>query len=114
MDASETYIRMADTPEIQGQAEWTDNEYVARKDTHEVIDRVFEYQYMLPNLIWLPRQDQLQAMIEGNHLTKFGKLYRSVVAMELYPSDSMEQLWLAFVMHEKYNKVWTGTEWRQE
>ncbi len=24
---------------------------------------------------------------------------------------SMEQLWLAFVMKEKYNKVWTGEEW---
>jgi len=24
---------------------------------------------------------------------------------------SMEQLWLAFVMKEKYNKVWNGKEW---
>lgn len=25
--------------------------------------------------------------------------------------NSMEQLWLAFVYREKYNKQWTGTEW---
>ncbi len=27
---------------------------------------------------------------------------------------SMEQLWLAFVMKEKYNKVWDGEEWINE
>ena len=25
---------------------------------------------------------------------------------------SMEQLWLSFVMHEKYGKVWDGEQWR--
>ena len=32
----------------------------------------------------------------------------------LFPCDifaSMEQLWLAFVMKEKYNKIWNGEEW---
>ena len=24
---------------------------------------------------------------------------------------SMEQLWLAFVMKENYNKVWSGNDW---
>lgn len=27
---------------------------------------------------------------------------------------SMEQLWLAFVMKEKYNKVWNGNDWVKE
>ena len=27
------------------------------------------------------------------------------------PLNSMEQLWLAFVMKEKYNKTWNGEEW---
>lgn len=26
--------------------------------------------------------------------------------------DSMEQLWLAFVMKEKFNKVWDDGEWK--
>ena len=24
------------------------------------------------------------------------------------------ELWLAFVMHEKYHKVWTGEKWAKE
>lgn len=28
--------------------------------------------------------------------------------------DSIEQLWLAFVMHKKYGKVWDGQEWVKE
>ncbi len=29
-----------------------------------------------------------------------------------YYCTSMEQLWLAFVMKEKFNKVWSGKEWK--
>ena len=29
-------------------------------------------------------------------------------------NDSFEQLWLAFVMHEKYHKIWTGEKWEEE
>jgi len=25
--------------------------------------------------------------------------------------NSMNELWLAFVMHEKYQKIWTGEKW---
>ena len=47
--------------------------------------------------IWLPRQDQLQGMVEYTvGVNKF---------------NSMEQLWLAFVMSEKYNKKWDGKDW---
>ena len=28
-----------------------------------------------------------------------------------YGLETMEQLWLVFVMHEKYNKEWSGEEW---
>jgi len=30
------------------------------------------------------------------------------------PFHSMEQLWLAFVMKELYNKQWSGEEWVKE
>jgi len=67
--------------------------------------------------IWLPRQDQLQDMVKDDfpdlgsildHVRRFwinNTLY--------YPVDfkSMEQLWLAFVMHEKYGKKWDGEDW---
>lgn len=27
------------------------------------------------------------------------------------PFESLNELWLAFVMKEKYHKIWTGEEW---
>jgi len=63
--------------------------------------------------VWLPRQDQLQEMIKS--ISAFGRLkrfYRFVYFEENRRHEwSMEQLWLAFVMKEKYEKVWDGTEW---
>ena len=48
-------------------------------------------------LVWLPRQDQLQEMVEKDNFS--------------VKATSMEQLWLAFVMKEKYNKQWNGEGW---
>jgi hypothetical protein len=87
------------------------------------------------NAFWLPRQDQLQEMVgmvgdplfatyrlrlfsEGLKYVPDGAVYahidRSIDIQETeYPKQftSMEQLWLAFVMQEKYNKVWDGENW---
>jgi len=30
---------------------------------------------------------------------------------KIYNKESMEQLWLAFVIHEKYGKKWDGNDW---
>ena len=30
-----------------------------------------------------------------------------------YTTFSMEQLWLAFVMKDKYDKTWDGKEWKK-
>jgi len=76
--------------------------------------------------IFLPRQDQLQEMliskIGGNHISLLSSLVQSdllnqaglghYVTSSLYHhTESMEQLWLAFVMLELYNKKWDGTKW---
>ena len=68
------------------------------------------------HLIWLPRQDQLQDMIDSietpariiwcvgcwcNH-NKYAGAFRS-----------MEQVWLAFVMFSLYHKKWSNGEWQQ-
>ncbi len=73
-------------------------------------------------IVPLWRQDQLQEMIVG----RGGRESRIVVHESLYrfsysnykdgahPTnifDTQEQLWLAFVMKEKYGKVWNGEEW---
>jgi len=82
--------------------------------------------------IWLPRQDQLQEMV-GFTGQNCGWFYHWV-SSEIYdlPDDkqnyrfkdhwyrhipdyfngSMEQLLLAFLMKEKYNKVWEGEIWQ--
>lgn len=69
--------------------------------------------------VWLPRQDQLQGMVGKEYH------YKTHIIADLYRFWSgknnkgifylsMEQLWLAFVMKEKYNKVWNGMEWEDE
>ncbi len=96
-------------------------------------------------LIWLPRQDQLQEMLIGleSRITRESlevscifKNARSILLgfWEFYtdefgvknkyyangifplnkengPFDSLEQLWLAFVMREKYDKIRDGGNW---
>ena len=67
---------------------------------------------------WLPHQDQLQDMLKDNmglqpeFLAKY--LYEFAVQKEAKLYDSMEQLWLAFVMHELYQKKWEGKEWTKQ
>ncbi len=72
--------------------------------------------------LWLPRQDQLQRMIEPD-ISLIHSIIRRVVektyhdysrnivvsAPELF--YSMEQLWLAYIMSEKFGKVWNEEEW---
>ena len=68
----------------------------------------------------LYRQDQLQKMIEGMEvsirLRNNGRWELTVSEdcmgpLEIAFFSSAEQLWLAFVMKEKYGKVWNGEEW---
>jgi len=76
-------------------------------------------------IIWLPRQDQLQEMVFG-HLNQklpawitIANFYNAInytskqeKSIEYYNQfTSMEQLWLAFVMCELYNKTWNGKTW---
>ena len=81
---------------------------------------------------WLPRQDQLQKIIDKNWYSCLEKFWEYItkqdwhvnIGRELYccrtPNEmrldyfdeftSMEQLWLAFVMKEEYNKVWNDKD----
>ena len=75
----------------------------------------------LSKYIWLPRLNQLIEMAQ-----EIGRRYESVTQDffdwtkrpyerlsgqpgELFPS--MEQIWLAFVMHKKHGKQWDGSNW---
>lgn len=71
--------------------------------------------------VWLPTQSQLQGMVGGEASGLIEGLYRFITdtgwddweAWFKYVNrfTSMEQLWLAFVMKEKYNKKWNGSDW---
>ena len=70
-------------------------------------------------VIWLPRQDQLQEMVMGQSKFVQDNLYGLKAKWEQWleyepQRDSFEQLWLAFVMKEKYNKSWNRKIWIKE
>ena len=73
--------------------------------------------------LWIPRQDQLQKIMFGDigHISFF---IDSLTSYLFDYSDtqcprfdfdrkfgSMEQLWLGFVMSERYHKKWDGNDW---
>ncbi len=137
MDTSKEYIQMCEkAAEIQA----------IKKKTYPPIGK----DYWAKISVWLPRQDQLQAMVEipddkvsavGYGTVWDGKgwvtkadfhspthsLFLEFAAFALgqeaggdingnIPEYSQkfttgEQLWLAFVMKEKYQKHWNGSEW---
>jgi len=141
MDTSETYIKMCDCEEIQ-----KGNEFVEGDIFYERLSQPqsggyqagvhFEYEdytwgshandktYTRERLVWLPRQDQLQAMVDGT-----GGFYHTLRELQGFAQsvindiegkhgnrglNSMEQLWLAFVMSELYGKIWNGENWIRE
>lgn len=72
--------------------------------------------------VWIPRQDQLQKILgkerfighwDGEYFNP-SCFYIWFEQNHLYcitNFTSMEQLWLAFVMMEKYKKIWDGEKW---
>jgi len=70
------------------------------------------------DLTWLPRQDQLQDMVredtDYHALMKFDTWVFTLARVyddKIIGKFSMEQLWLAFVMHELHGKKWDGEDW---
>ena len=67
--------------------------------------------------VWLPRQDQLQEMIIDKYATPwdltiaFSNVLMADSASYFDNFDSMEKLWLAFIMLEKSKKTWKNGEW---
>lgn len=147
MDTSKEYIKMCDCPEIQEQwkpiegdsfsflsepklikdyeiwalekrelsdiEEW--NKIIKTMGNH-FVDHFVEARDCF---VWLPRQDQIQEMVETNILDLLNKFYKYVFddLSWMFNKDSiikfksMEQLWLAFYMYEKHQKIWDGEKW---
>ena len=119
MDTSETYIKMCEeAEEIQSLRQCDPMSWYYHKGfgCNEVVEGRNLVNVALS--IWLPRQDQLQEMVDiGDWITVLSRFAifafggKRVIDGTPHNVFTMEQLWLAFCMHEKYNKVWNGEEW---
>ena len=85
--------------------------------------------YKKEGAIWLPTQEQLQEILQyyyqcnskieglqwGDSINLFmlKRLYDFAVKNKYIVYD-INYLWLAFVMKEKYHKVWNGKDWIEE
>jgi len=114
MDISKEYIEMCGKAvEIQELIEKpTTGKYVYDgKFCVDENDRL----WLADDKVCLLRQDQSQDMLpdEPNHfpsltwIEKFAEFYK----LNYQKRWTMEQLWLAFVMNERFNKVWDGENW---
>lgn len=68
--------------------------------------------YKYDKIIWLPRQDQLQEITQLT--TWYLELYFHhwfLKNSEINTEKTMEQLWLSFMMKQKFNKTWDGKNW---
>ena len=125
MDTSPEYIKMCDCPEIQGKWQYRRGDWHAFREGDEwmtccdTADNFIGFEGSC-GAVWLPRQDQLQEMVEAlcgtweallvelsSWHSPWGALHNEYASS----FKSFEQAWLAFVMHEKHNKHWNGEEW---
>jgi len=149
MDTSKEYIEMCDCSEIQGQKPillsvdglkcYDLGSYYAYEAMKGWVTMVTDGTLMgIEKRVWLPRQDQLQEMVEGepyetmmygnikiNETKDFISLLPNILLFAYdwdyggdnitltykQPFQSMEQLWLAFYMHEKHGKAWIDGKW---
>ncbi len=132
MDISETYIDMSDCPDIQlSQKPLVRGNWYVRKQNHSFLLVRDGAMLDTPHYswIWLPLQDQLQNMMDlplFDLLSRFSLFVFSELSREKHERGQTDmvginsyslqfttpvQLWLAFVMKERYGKVWSNSEW---
>ena len=82
----------------------------------DIIPLAINFTNRQSNYIWLPRQDQLQEIVSSNvdKLLDAFSIWEEGTGFirERDNFTSMEQLWLAFIMEEKYKKIWNGKSWK--
>ena len=119
MDTSKEYIAMCDCKEIQNlMPDCVLNNRISGIPYEVCYGNGCNFWAMKDKVtgwfIWLPRQDQLQEMMHGEDYLddyELSKDFVEYIEMTAYNRETIEQLWLAFVMKEKHNKTWNGEEW---
>ena len=119
---TEVFIKMCEkNKNLQKKWEPKQFDYYYSKDKKHVfilsessfINTIEKY---LEKFTWLPTQEQLQEMVKKRHiyyLIKDFQIFQVKHTVGLHIGN-MNELWLAFVMYEEYNKIWTGKEWIKE
>lgn len=125
MDASKEYILMCEkAEEIQKKWDWDSDfcclynridkkcycnvqlyVYCGKEKKNLEVDREI--------YVWLPRQDQLQeilGMINYKHVKGIILDFAYWCPTVTEEFRTHEQLWLAFVMYKKYNKIWNSAK----
>ena len=130
MDTSEKYIKMCEkAQEIQqlrsSHRDWEDQDFCLEIDENGCYDiessnaenfGLFRKSTKDKGVIFLPRQDQLQEIAKddlkhifinplGTLLNSFNEFINKS-GYSICVISTLEQLWLAFIMEEKYDKTW--------
>ena len=77
----------------------------------------FDGEFGMGEFVWLPRQDQLQEMINYNFTiqkldSKIGAYYKvEGIASNDFIEDTIEKGLLQLTMDMNYNKTWNGEDW---
>ncbi len=136
MDTSETYIKMSEKAmKYLPKHHWQDGDMWAGKLRGRWITDWYDSEQGIDSrcthIVPLLRQDQLQKMVENelivNGVIGIGVMWHYKAEMwemawqSKWPqhvwhvvAPTFEQLWRAFVMKEKYQKVWNGEDWVNE
>ena len=132
MDNSKDYILMCEKikeiQQLRGEGLWENGDFytddILKEHNREasVFEEASDEPYEMYHPTWLPRQGQLQKMIKDKwkseyclyYLAMFIKFWKHYDEKYIVSFNSMEQLWLAFVMKEKYNRIWNKKEWEKE
>lgn len=136
MDTSEIYVSMCrKATEVQAMKEFfEDGDYYSYPEKKTIGISIYsscaysegyiDYKRNEGSSTWLPKQDQLQEIVwnvvqvkPGTCRTPLMKLFAEFLEFAGDSGanyDSFEQLWLAFVMKEKYGLVWDKNDWIKE
>lgn len=130
MDTSEEYIEMCrEAPEIQDKWSQSKGDWAYIEEVNAVRTLCSAWWYKMESfitqqigdederldefddIVWLPRQDQLQKMVDDkySHRSKAANDVSGV--LEYLVDQSYEKAWLIITMYMLYNKKWDGNNW---
>lgn len=101
---------MADCPEIQHGHKWETGDYSANGSPHiycGLCHSEFGWNEPSEEEIFLPRQDQLQDMLDIGSYKDIRNTH-VLWLIDIPEADTWEKAWLIFIMKELHNKTWDG------